>query len=320
MLEKAGRGTATAGALPDSVARHWLDRYAPDWLKPYGRLARWDRPIGWWLLLWPCWWAAALAALAAGNAFPSIWHLLLFFVGSVAMRGAGCTYNDLVDQDIDAKVARTRARPIPSGDVSWQKALVFLVLQCLVGLLVLVQFNAFTIFLGFASLVFVAAYPFMKRVTHWPQVVLGISFSWGALVGWSAVFGSLALAPVLLYLAAISWTMAYDTIYAHQDKEDDALIGVGSTAQVFGDFTKPALAGFFALSILLMGAAFVLVDASLIAFLALAAMAVQFAWQVLTLDTDDADTCLARFRSNREAGAIVFIGLCLDALVRAAFG
>ncbi|MBZ8133469.1 4-hydroxybenzoate octaprenyltransferase [Afifella sp. IM 167] len=320
MLEKAAPGATTAGALPDSVARHWLDRYAPDWLKPYGRLARWDRPIGWWLLLWPCWWSAALASVQAEGAFPNIWHMILFLIGAVAMRGAGCTYNDLVDQDIDAKVARTRARPIPSGAVSWQQALLFLFLQCLVGLLVLVQFNAFTIMLGFASLVFVAIYPFMKRVTHWPQIVLGISFSWGALVGWSAVFGSLAVAPVLLYLGAISWTMAYDTIYAHQDKEDDALIGIGSTAQVFGEFTRPALAGFFALTILLMAIAFVLVDASVIAFIGLLAAAGHFAWQVLTLDIDDADNCLTRFRSNRDAGTIIFAGLCLDALVRAIFG
>jgi len=320
MLEKAAPGAPTTGALPDSVARHWLDRYAPEWLKPYGRLARWDRPIGWWLLLWPCWWSAALAAVAREGAFPNIWHLIIFMVGAIAMRGAGCTYNDLVDQDIDAKVARTRARPIPSGAVSWQQALVFLFLQCLVGLLVLIQFNAFTIMLGFASLVFVAIYPFMKRVTHWPQVVLGISFSWGALVGWSAVFGSLSFAAILLYLAAISWTMAYDTIYAHQDKEDDVLIGIGSTAQVFGEFTRPALAGFYALTILLMGAAFVLVDASFIAFFGLLAAAGQFAWQVLTLDVDDADNCLKRFRSNRDVGTIIFAGLCLDALVRAIFG
>ncbi|MCT8267058.1 4-hydroxybenzoate octaprenyltransferase [Afifella sp. JA880] len=316
MTDNAAQG----GALPDSVSRHWLDRFAPDWLKPYGRLARWDRPIGWWLLLWPCWWSSALASIADGRAFPPIWQLILFLIGAVAMRGAGCTYNDLVDQDIDAKVARTRARPIPSGAVSLKRALLFLFLQCLVGLLVLIQFNAFTIGLGFASLVFVAVYPFMKRVTNWPQVVLGISFSWGALVGWAAIFGSLGWAPVLLYAAAISWTVAYDTIYAHQDKEDDALIGIGSTAQFFGAHTRRALVGFFGLAVALLLGAVMLAGGGYFAYLGLLGVAAHFAWQVATLDTEDADNCLLRFRSNRDAGAIIFAGLCLDALFKALFG
>src|SRR4051794_5141770 len=175
--------TFTAGSLPDAASRNWFERWAPDWLKPYGRLARWDRPIGWQLLLWPCWWSAALAAVAADRRGPDLWHLVLFLVGAIAMRGAGCTYNDLFDRDLDAKVARTRSRPLPSGAIRPRQALAFLVGQALVGLLVLLQFNAFTIWLGIASLGVVAIYPFMKRLTDWPQIVLGLAFSWGALLG-----------------------------------------------------------------------------------------------------------------------------------------
>src|SRR5688572_9556970 len=197
--------TRSAAFLPDAPPRNWLDRFAPDWLKPYGRLARWDRPIGWWLLLWPCWWSAALAAIAADR-MPSPWHLVLFLIGAIAMRGAGCTYNDLVDRDLDANVERTRLRPLPSGAVTPRQALVFFLLQALVGAAVLLQFNASTILLGLASLLVVAFYPFAKRVTDWPQFVLGLAFSWGALVGWSAIYGRLDAAPVLLYCGAVLWT------------------------------------------------------------------------------------------------------------------
>ena len=209
---------APTAALPDAPPRNWLDRFAPDWLKPYGRLARWDRPIGWWLLLWPCWWSAALVAVAAERGAPNVWHLFLFLVGAIAMRGAGCTYNDLIDRDLDAHVERTRNRPLPSGAVTPRQAVVFLVLQALVGALVLLQFNRFTDSLGLASLVVVAVYPFAKRVTNWPQFVLGLAFSWGALVGWSATLGNLARRadPALYRRGAVDDRLRHDLRAAGQ--------------------------------------------------------------------------------------------------------
>lgn len=304
------------GGLPDSLPRNWLDRYAPDWLKPYGRLARWDRPIGWWLLLWPCWWSAALAAIAIVRGEPVLWHLVLFMVGAIAMRGAGCTYNDLVDRDLDAKVERTRRRPLPSGAVKPWQAVAFLVAQALVGLAVLVQFNTYTIILGFASLAVVAIYPFMKRVTDWPQLFLGLAFSWGALLGWTALTGRLSTAPILLYAGAILWTIAYDTIYALQDKEDDALIGVRSTARLFGARSRLAIAAFYAAAILAMGVAFVVADAGIFAFAGLALAAGHMGWIVVTLDPENGENCLARFRANSTTGWIVFLGLLADGLLR----
>jgi 4-hydroxybenzoate polyprenyltransferase len=306
--------TPTPTALPDAASRNWLDRFAPDWLKPYGRLARWDRPIGWWLLLWPCWWSSVLATIALGERTPDLWHLALFLIGAIAMRGAGCTYNDLVDQDIDAKVDRTASRPIPSGAVSPKQALVFLVLQALAGLIVLLQFNTYTIWLGIASLAVVAVYPFMKRITSWPQFVLGLAFSWGALVGWTAETGSLAAAPLLLYAASIVWTIGYDTIYAHQDKEDDAIIGVRSTALLFGERTKMMLVLFFGATLVLLAMAVSSAGGGVVAYAGLLIAGLHMVWQVVTLDTDSPDNCLERFRSNRTTGWIIFIGLLLEAL------
>src|SRR5205807_1613061 len=227
------RAMSAAGRVADSTG-NWVDRHAPLWARPYLRLARADRPIGSWLLLLPCWWSAALAADHTG-ALPNIWHLVLFAIGTVAMRGAGCTWNDLVDRDLDALVERTRSRPIPAGDVSVNAARGFLLLQALVGLAVLLQFNAFTIALGISSLAVVAVYPLLKRITHWPQIGLGLAFSWGALMGWAAVFGRLDGPALLLYAGSIAWVTGYDTIYAHQDREDDALIGIKSTALLFGE-------------------------------------------------------------------------------------
>ncbi|MEL6289955.1 MAG: 4-hydroxybenzoate octaprenyltransferase, partial [Pseudomonadota bacterium] len=246
------------GSIADAVPANWVDRFAPAFTRPYLRLARADRPIGTWLLLWPCLWASALAASAAGSPLPNLWHMALFAIGALVMRGAGCTFNDLVDRDIDAQVARTRSRPIPSGQVSARNAAVFMVALSLIGFVVLLQFNGPTIWLGIASLGIVAAYPFMKRVTNWPQFVLGLAFNWGALLGWTAVFGSLSAAPALLYLGGIAWTIGYDTIYAHQDREDDALIGVKSTARLFGDNTHRWLRRFLIVAVSLMGAAVVL--------------------------------------------------------------
>jgi 4-hydroxybenzoate polyprenyltransferase len=306
---------ARTSILPDAPARNWLDRFAPEWLKPYGRLARWDRPIGWWLLLWPCWWSATLAGIAAQRG-PDPLHLVLFLIGAIAMRGAGCTYNDVVDRDLDAQVARTRLRPLPSGAVRIEAAVLFLVLQALVGAVVLLQFNLFTVLLGLASLVVVAAYPFAKRVTHWPQFVLGLAFSWGALVGWSALAGRLAAAPVLLYFGAVLWTVAYDTIYALQDREDDALIGVRSTARLFGRRSVLGITLFYVAGFVLIGLAFALADAGPIAFLGLGAGLLHAVSLVATLEPGDPANCLARFRANSTTGWIIFAGLLLDALLR----
>lgn len=306
-----------ASVVADAERGHWADTLLPPWLRPYARLARWERPIGWWLLLWPCWWSAALASDASGKALPNLWHLVLFFVGAVAMRGAGCTWNDIVDRDIDDKVARTRSRPIPSGQVDIAHARIFLLVQALVGLAVLLQFGSFAIVLGLSSLGIVAAYPFAKRVTDWPQAVLGLAFSWGALMGWAAARGELAFAPVALYLGAIAWTIGYDTIYAHQDKEDDAVVGVRSTALLFGAKTKAWVGGLYGGTIACFAAALLSAGVGPLAFLGLAAFAAHLGRQVARLDIDDPDLCLALFRSNREAGALFFAGLVLDGLVRA---
>src|SRR5215831_4999736 len=233
------------GRVADSTG-NWVDRQAPAWARPYLRLARLDRPIGSWLLLIPCWWSSGLAAIAAHERGPRLTHLVLFFIGAFAMRGAGCTWNDIVDRDLDRRVERTRSRPIPSGQVSVAQAAVFLVAQALVGLFVLLQFNVFAIATGIASLAIVAAYPFMKRITYWPQIVLGLAFSWGALMGWAAAFGRLNLPAFVLYAGSIAWVISYDTIYAHQDREDDLMIGIKSTALLFGANTQPILAVFYA--------------------------------------------------------------------------
>ncbi|WP_305989389.1 4-hydroxybenzoate octaprenyltransferase [Roseibium sp. MMSF_3544] len=307
--------TKDTGPVADAVKRHWVDTKLPAAMRPYARLARWERPIGWWLLLWPCWWSAALAAIAAGNGWPNPWHLVLFFVGAVAMRGAGCTYNDLVDVDIDAQVERTRSRPIPAGQVTKNQARIFLVAQALVGLAVLLQFNLFSIALGIAALFPVAIYPFMKRFTDWPQLFLGFAFSWGAFMGWAAEFGALAATPMLLYAGGICWTIGYDTIYAHQDKEDDALVGVKSTARLFGDRTKPALIVLYALATVLFSLAAMFADAGPLAFVGILAGGVHLAWQVVVLDIDDSDQCLKLFRSNTTYGWILFAGFVLDAFI-----
>ncbi|MCX2723843.1 4-hydroxybenzoate octaprenyltransferase [Roseibium salinum] len=307
--------TKDTGPVADAVKLHWVDTRLPVSLRPYARLARWERPIGWWLLLFPCWWSAALAAIAGGNGWPNPWHLVLFLIGAVAMRGAGCTYNDIVDVEIDAKVARTRSRPIPAGQVTRFQAKVFMLLQCLVGLAVLLQFNAFTVLLGIASLLAVAIYPFMKRFTNWPQLFLGFAFSWGAFMGWAAEFGSLSWAPVFLYVGGICWTIGYDTIYAHQDKEDDALVGVKSTARLFGDRTKPALIALYALASGLFAAAAMLADAGPAAFIGILAGVVHLGWQIVVLDIDDGDQCLKLFRSNKIYGWILFAGFVADAFI-----
>ena len=306
-----------ADQVPDAAPRNWVDRFAPPTVRPFARLARWDRPIGWWLLLLPCWWSAALAADSVGRNLPLVLNLILFLVGAIAMRGAGCTYNDIVDRDLDASVARTRARPIPSGAVSVGAAAIFLVLQALVGLVVLLQFNSLTIWLGLGSLAAVALYPFLKRFTDWPQIGLGIAFSWGALVGWTAETGTMAAAPLVLYVGAILWTIGYDTIYAIQDIEDDALIGVRSTARLFGRRVGMAVGAFYAGAIVFVGVALAFAGAGWAAFLGLAIGAAQLAWQASQTSSASAERALRLFRSNRTFGLIVFGGLVADSLLSA---
>ena len=304
------------GRVADAPSGHWVYRAVPRRFWPYAQLARWDRPIGWWLLLWPCWWSAALAASAYAkpgapllSVLPSPLTLLLFLIGAVAMRGAGCTYNDIVDKDIDEKVARTRSRPLPSGQVSRKQAWAFLVLQALVGLAVLLTFNSFAIGLGIASLAVVALYPFAKRFTNWPQFFLGLAFSWGALMGWAVLHGTLAPPAALLYAGAILWTIGYDTIYAHQDKEDDALVGVRSTARLFGKHTKTALSVLYPGALFLFAAAFMEAEVPLPAMAGLVAASFHMMKQIRVLDIDNPDQCLALFKSNSTLGWLVFLGL-----------
>jgi 4-hydroxybenzoate polyprenyltransferase len=305
----------TTGSVADATG-NWVDTSAPVWSRPYLRLARLDRPIGSWLLLLPCWWSSALAAIAAHETAPSLLHFGLFLIGAFAMRGAGCTWNDIVDRDLDRSVERTRSRPIPSGQVSVFQAAIFLVLQALIGFLVLISFNTFTIALGIASLAIVAVYPFMKRITYWPQVVLGLAFSWGALMGWAAAFGRLDAPALLLYAGSIAWVIGYDTIYAHQDRDDDALIGIKSTALLFGERTKLMLGLFYGASVILLGAAGFAAGAGPVFALGLAAFTAHLTWQIVRLDIADPDRCLALFKSDRDAGLIFFAGLLLDAALR----
>ena len=312
--------TDTPPLISDSPPGNWVDRYAPGALRPYLKLARFDRPIGSWLLLFPCWWSLALAELARGRPYPNLWYVLLFLIGAFAMRGAGCAWNDIVDRNFDGRVARTAGRPIPSGQISVAQALWFGIALSLAGFGVLIQFNAFTIWLGVSSLGLIVIYPLMKRVTFWPQIVLGLTFNWGALVGWAAVYGELSAAPIVLYAGCVVWTIGYDTIYAHQDKEDDALLGLKSTALRFGDATQSWVAGFYAGAIVLWAAAGVLAGAHLIFFTALALVGVQLAWQVATLDTEDSNNCLRRFRSNRDVGWALFLGLIADMAISALAG
>ncbi|WP_457091714.1 4-hydroxybenzoate octaprenyltransferase [Microvirga sp. P5_D2] len=304
-----------ASSLPDAVRGHWADRLAPDGLRPYLRLARIERPIGWWLLLLPCWWSAALAAIAGGQSWPNPVHCLLFLIGAVAMRGAGCTYNDIVDRDLDTRVERTRGRPLPSGQVSLKGALAFLGLQGLVGLLVLLQFNGFAIATGFASLGVVALYPFMKRFFWMPQIVLGLAFAWGALMGWAAAFGSLSLAPILLYAGSIAWVVGYDTIYALQDIEDDEVVGIKSSARFFGERVTLGVGICYGLTVALLIPAFILIGAGIPAFIGLGLFALHLGWQVARIDRNDGAGALRLFRSNRDAGLLLFAFMVFDALI-----
>ena len=307
----SGEGARAPVCRPNSVANPFLFRFAPKSWHPLLELARLDRPIGWWLLLLPCWWSSALASVRQGAPLHGR-DLLLFFVGAVVMRGAGSTYNDIVDRDIDAKVERTKWRPLASGRIGVTGAKVFLIAQCLTGLAVLLCFNRFTIFLGCASLAVVGLYPFMKRISSWPQAVLGAAFAWGALVGWSAALGSLALAPFLLYLGTVFWTIGYDTIYAIQDIEDDAIAGIGSTARSFGGRVRSGVACLYALAVLFTEGAFLCAGAGGLAQGGLVLFALHLAWQVLRIDPGNGALALRLFRSNRDAGLLLFAGLAAE--------
>ena len=301
------------GRVADATG-NWVDSLAPSYTRPYLRLARLDRPIGSWLLLMPCWWSVGIAGMH-NDRFPSVWHIVLFFIGAFAMRGAGCTWNDLVDRDLDGRVERTRSRPIPSGQVTVAQATMFMVAQALVGFLVLIQFNRFTVATGIASLLVVVVYPFMKRITYWPQIFLGLAFSWGALMGWPAAFGRLDWPAVVLYAGSILWVIGYDTIYAHQDRDDDLLIGIKSTALLFGERTPTMLATFYAGAIVLIAAAGFMAGGGIMFTIGIVAFAAHLAWQVARLDIDDPAHCLVLFKSNRDAGLILFGAMLIEAAI-----
>ena len=296
---------AQAASRTDIAVGGWLDRYAPAPVRPYARLMRLDRPIGTWLLLWPCWWSLALAA----PGWPDPWLMALFAVGALVMRGAGCTVNDIADRDIDGRVARTATRPLPSGDVSLTRALVLLGVLLAIGLAILVQLGAVAIWLGIAALPLIGFYPFMKRITWWPQAWLGLTFNWGALIGWAAVTGTVGAPPIALYAAGIAWTLGYDTIYAHQDKEDDALIGVKSSARRLGEATRPWLYAFYCAAVVLIGVAGALAGLAWPFYLGLGLAAAQLAWQAARVDIDAPADCLAKFKSNKGLGLIVFAAI-----------
>jgi len=312
-------GHIPAGKVADAEDRHWVDNWLFASLRPYARLARFERPIGWWLLLLPGWWAIALAQTSSLTETVHVKLLTLFLIGAIAMRGAGCTFNDIVDRDFDGKVERTRSRPIPSGQVSVIQAVLFLIGLSLVGLAVLLQLSEMAIFYGIASLGLIAIYPFMKRFTYWPQIFLGLAFNWSALVGWAAVTGTVPTAAWLLWLGGILWTLGYDTIYAHQDKEDDIRIGVKSTALKLGDATGKWLVFFFGGALILIDAAGWLAGAGLFFHIGVAGAGFHAVWQLTRLDTNNPESCLKMFRSNRNFGLIIFAGAMLDSVARGFF-
>ncbi|WP_413717675.1 4-hydroxybenzoate octaprenyltransferase [Silicimonas sp. MF1-12-2] len=314
-----GSDAAPDGQVADAVKDNWVDTWAPAWSRPYLRLSRADRPIGTWLLLLPCWWGLGVASLMQGRfGWTEAWIALGCAIGAWLMRGAGCTWNDITDRDFDARVARTRSRPIPSGQVTVKQAVIWMVIQSLLAFGILLTFHWNAIWLGIASLALVCIYPFAKRFTWWPQIFLGLAFNWGALLAWTAVTGTLTSPAVLLYLSGIAWTLFYDTIYAHQDTEDDALIGVKSTARLFGADTARWLKWFLVFSVSLMGAGLILALGASVNVLVLVvalggawAFGWHLAWQLRLLDIENPERCLALFRSNRNAGLIPVLFLAV---------
>ena len=309
------RSRTPAQTVADAVSGNWVDTLAPEGWRPYLRLSRADRPIGTWLLYIPCLWGVTLAAGATGWRLFDLWLIAGSGIGAFLMRGAGCTWNDIQDRHIDAKVTRTRSRPIPSGAVSAGQAAAWMVAQALAAFTILLTFNWTAVGWGIASLAFVAVYPFAKRFTWWPQVFLGLAFNWGALLLWVAHTGSIGWPALLLYGAGIAWTLHYDTIYAHQDREDDALIGVKSTARLFGEDTGFWLWGFTLATVILAELAVMAADGGLLALLGVLALGLHMAWQILRLDVHDTARCLALFRATRWGGLMLFAGLAADSLL-----
>ena len=308
--------------VADAPSDNWVDRYAPEAAKPYLRLSRADRPIGTWLLLVPCLWGIDLAAMTSGFRPWDLWLALSCGLGAFLMRGAGCTWNDISDRKIDAAVARTRSRPLPSGQVTVRGAVIWMGVQALAAALILFSYNALAITLGVASLGLVLIYPFAKRFTWWPQVFLGLAFNWGALLAYAAHQGQVSAAAVLLFAAGIAWTVYYDTVYALQDRVDDALIGVKSTALLFGNKARPWLWGFIMATVVLMGMAVILVQAPrgnvvamLLALAGVWAFGWHMAWQMRGLRVDDPVSCRRTFLANRDAGLIPALFLAAAALV-----
>jgi len=308
---------APAAGHTDINRTHWILRLLPAWMRPYGRLARWDRPIGTWLLLFPCWWALAFSAplTRAHGAGALAWLMLLFAIGAVAMRGAGCTWNDFLDRDVDARVERTRNRPLPAGEATVRQALVWLVVQAAIGAVILFSFNPFAILVGLASLLVVAVYPLMKRITSWPQVVLGLAFNWGALLGWAVTQDRITAASIALYLGGVAWTLVYDTIYAMQDQRDDAIVGVRSTARRFQAHPQIWLTVFAVLTVIGFGLTGWLTDIGALYYVALAAVAAHLTWQIATMKPNDPADCLHKFRANRFIGWLLLAGIIAGRMI-----
>jgi 4-hydroxybenzoate polyprenyltransferase len=297
----------------DAVTGSWVN-HAPKPIRPFLRLMRMDRPIGSWLLFWPCAFGLILGAVADARMFPDPIHVLLMGIGAVVMRGAGCTYNDIIDRDIDAQVERTRGRPIPSGAVSVRAAWGLAIALSLIGFLILISFNFLTIMLAISSLALVAIYPFMKRITWWPQIWLGLTFNWGAILGFTSETGELTSPALVLYAGCFFWTLGYDTIYAHQDREDDALIGVGSSARRLNLLTKPWLYGFYSATFLLILISGLLAGLGIAFAIALLVAGIHMIWQLRALDIDRPLLCLKLFRSTRDTGAFISAAMLIGAL------
>lgn len=300
------------GKVADANEDNWVDRFAPAWSRPYMRLARWDRPIGFWLLFWPCAFSVGMVAVAVPPNGFNFELLAWFFIGSIAMRGAGCTLNDIVDVDIDARVARTRSRPIPSGQVTKRQAAIWLALQCLVGLIVLLQLKPFAMILGLSALILVVIYPFMKRITWWPQLFLGLAFSWGAMMAWANAFSTLHSPAIILYIGTILWVIGYDTIYALQDREDDALVGVKSTARLFGDHARTMIALFYVAAFGFWVWAGMAASAHTIFYVATIPTALILLWQIVTLDPNSPENSLKRFKANHWVGLALTLAFYVE--------
>lgn len=315
----------TDGRVSDATKSNWVDNYCPEWSKPFLRLSRLDRPIGTWLLLIPCWWGLLIAIIDDGGSlitFDAFWIALVCFLGAILMRGAGCTWNDITDRNLDRKVARSKFRPLPAGSISVKLAVIWMFFQLIISAILLLTLNWFAVLVGILSLAVVAIYPFAKRFTWWPQLFLGLAFNWGALLSWSAYQGDLGFAPIFLYLSGICWTLFYDTIYAHQDKEDDILIGIKSTALRLGNNTYVWLYGFviglvFFNSLCLLCVYFNIGDFVPLLFcgFGILIMASHLLIQIKKLDINDPEKCLILFRSNRDSGLILVATLCVALLV-----